>query len=318
MKVVVGILLAIVVAIGTTKWRLHEEVSEAVDMAVVMMSPFAVVQYEGVSSTMTGELTIDGIRARVKGFNDEIFIERFGIDTPSFWSLMKLGDFDAFSDGDVLPEYFGIIAEGIRVPVDADYLRRIHNDTIEQLGVSDAEEPANLCTGKYGFSPRALAAMSYSDQILSVTAGFRQVGSRFAVEFSSQMVDMFHAEGQFVFAGDMMSAMSQGSSYRPRLSEMLVTYRDDSLNDRVLRYCEKLGLTPDEARQAMIDSFRYFGEQNGIGFDEYVMGPYAEFIDGKSSLVVTATPREPVMLSQIGLYKPSDVPALLNLSAEAR
>ncbi len=55
----------------------------------------------------------------------------------------------------------------------------------------------------------------------------------------------------------------------------------------------------------------------GIEFDEYVIEPYTEFVSGKSRFVITANPVEPISLSQIGLYKASDVPALLDLSAEA-
>ena len=45
---------------------------------------------------------------------------------------------------------------------------------------------------------------------------------------------------------------------------------------------------------------------------------FANHILGKSTLVITAQPSEPVAFSQIDLYKPSDVPALLNLAAIAR
>ncbi len=40
-------------------------------------------------------------------------------------------------------------------------------------------------------------------------------------------------------------------------------------------------------------------------------------LNGKSKLAVTAQPSEPVPINQIILYAPSDVPALLDLSAEA-
>ncbi len=59
------------------------------------------------------------------------------------------------------------------------------------------------------------------------------------------------------------------------------------------------------------------GEENGIEFDDYLIDPYMEFIVGKSTLVVTAKPNVPIAVSQIDLYKPSDVPALLNLKATA-
>ena len=49
-----------------------------------------------------------------------------------------------------------------------------------------------------------------------------------------------------------------------------------------------------------------------------MLDPYKEFLKGKSTLVVTAKPNEPIAFSQIDLYKPSDVPALLNLAAAAR
>jgi len=45
--------------------------------------------------------------------------------------------------------------------------------------------------------------------------------------------------------------------------------------------------------------------------------PYMEYIGGKSTLTITARPNEPVAISQIKLYKPSDVPALLRLEATA-
>ncbi len=73
-----------------SKWYLHNEVSQGMDTAVLMMSPYANVEYEGVASTLTGELTIEGIRIRIDGFNDDLYIDRFGIDTPSFLSLIEL------------------------------------------------------------------------------------------------------------------------------------------------------------------------------------------------------------------------------------
>ncbi len=69
--------------------------------------------------------------------------------------------------------------------------------------------------------------------------------------------------------------------------------------------------------QAQLDSFKFVGEENGIEFDEYLLEPYMEYIGGKSTLVVTARPNKPIAISQIDLYKPSDVPALLNLEATA-
>ena len=81
--------------------------------------------------------------------------------------------------------------------------------------------------------------------------------------------------------------------------------------------CLARGSAADVLR-AQIDSFRLIGDMYGIEFDQYIIDPYKEFLLGKSTLVVTAHPTNPVAFSQIDLYSPSDVPALLNLAAVAR
>ena len=98
---------------------------------------------------------------------------------------------------------------------------------------------------------------------------------------------------------------------------MRLEMTDRSLNERVADYCARRGLSAEEILQAQLDAFKFIGVENGVEFDEYVLDPYLEFIGGKSTLIVTARPNEPVAMSQIDLYKPSDVPALLNLEATA-
>ena len=312
-----GIILA-AVGYGGSKLLLHHKVESGMDTAVLAMSPFVNIEYDGVSSTMSGELTIDGIRAQITGFKDAIIIERLGIDTASYFSLLKLADIadNIRRPDDVVPSYFGFIAEGVHMSVNADYFKKLHAEILKQTGADDVSDPAAECTGKYGFSPKVLSRLGYSEQVVSVSAHFRRDETSYAVEVSSSVEDMWDIDAEFVLAGNMMTEMSKGMRYRPRLSSMRVEYVDRSLNDRVAEYCGRMGLDADAIVAAQLDKLQYLGKENGIVFDEYVIDPYTEFLKGKSRLVVTANPREPVSVSQISLYKPSDVPALLDLSAE--
>lgn len=308
-----------IVGYGGSKFLLHHKIESGVDMAVLAVSPFVNVEYDGVSSTMSGELTIDGIRARVSGFSDEIYIERLGIDTPSYFALLNLADIaeNIQNPDEVIPEYFGFIAQGVRMSVNADYFKKLHAEITKQVQATDSDEPAVLCTGKYGFSPEVLTRLGYSEQVFSVSAHFRRGVSDYTVAVASAVKDMWNVEAELTLAGDMVTEMSKGSRYRPRMSSMRVEYVDQSLNERVADYCGRLGLSGDEILAAQLDKLKHFGEENGIVFDEYVIEPYTEFLNGKSKLVVTAQPSEPVSINQISLYAPSDVPALLDLSAEA-
>lgn len=304
---------------GGTKWHMHRKVGDSVDIAVLMMAPFVEITYEGVSSTLSGQLTVDGVRARVTGFRDEVVIDRIGIDTPSFLSLLKLADITSnpLAVAGDMPDYFGFIAEGVRMPVNADYFREIHQMQLAALGVAESDDAATECVGKYGFSPTALAGLGYTEQVVSVALIFRQEGSRFVVDISSSADQMWDVDIEMTLAGDMVTELSKGPAYRPRMRDLRIEYVDRSLNDRVRKYCASRGLTDEEIFAAQMDAFQFMGEANGIVFDEYMVNPYKDFLRGKSSLVITAKPSEPVTLSQLKLYKPSDVPALLDLTATA-
>lgn len=305
---------------GGAKFYLHQKVESGMDSAVLMMTPYADITYKGVSSTVSGKLTVNGVRARIKGFNDEIRIDKFGIDTPSFLTLLELGDIASgmqSSQGDI-PEYIGLVIEGLRMPVHADYFEKLYQLGVNVIGPADIDDNAVQCTGKYGFSPATLTELGYQEQIVSMAMYFRQTPGNFAIELSASTADMWDIDAEMQFAGDMQSEIAKGPMSRPKLSSMQFEITDRSLNRRVKDHCKSRGLSDEEILQAQLDALDFFGESNGIVFDEYVVTPYKEYLGGKSTLVVTAKPNEPLNLTQIALYKPSDVPALLNLEATAR
>lgn len=306
-------------AFAGTKWHMHNKVGDSVDIAVLMMAPVVEITYEGISSTLSGELTVDGVRARITGFDDEIVIDRIGIDTPNFLSLLSLADITSNPQAVAsdMPEYFGFIAEGVHMPVNADYFREIYQMKLAALGVEDSNDATAECVGKYGFSPTALRGLGYSEQVVSVAVIFRQQDSRFVLDISSSVDQMWDVDMEMTLVGDMVTELAKGTAYRPRMSDLRIEYADRSLNDRVRKYCASRGLTDEEILAAQMDAFEFIGRANGIVFDEYMVGPYEEFLGGKTSLVITAKPSEPVSLSQLKLYKPSDVPALLDLTAAA-
>lgn len=315
-NLVIWVLVLCGAGYGGAKAYLHNEVADSMDMAVLMMSPYADVEYDGVRSTMSGELTIEGIRVNLHEFRDELRIDRLGIDTPSFFSLLEMSDYMSLQ-GDGVPDSFGFLVEGLHVPTNADYYDEIYEFSNAFRGAEDAGDASSTCTGKYGFSPDALAALGYAEQVFSMSMTVRNKGGKFSLEVESSIEDMWDVDASLTLAGDLMTEMSKGSSYRPRLSGLSIDYTDRSLNARVRKYCKSLGLSDDETLKAQMDTFKFYGETNGIVFDEYLLEPYMDFLKGKERITITARPNEPIAMSQIDLYKASDVPALLNLEAQA-
>lgn len=318
-NLIIGAFILGAVGYGGSKLLLHHKIESGVDQAVMAMSPFVNIDYKGVSSTLDGELTVDAIEAKMNDFNDTITIDRMGIDTPNYFALLSLADIgeNMGNPNEVIPDHFGFIAEGIRVRVDADYFRKLHKQLQDLAVAVDAGKPAAVCTGKYGYSPETLAELGYAEQVISVSAHFRREPDNYFVTIKSSIEDMWEMDAELTLAGNMVAELSRGPRARPKLSAMRIEYIDHSLNERVTDYCARLGLSNDEIIAAQLDKLAHYGKELGIEFDEYVIEPYTEFVSGKSRLIFTAKPTEPIAISQISLYKPSDVPALLDLSAEA-
>ncbi|HEX5786859.1 MAG TPA: hypothetical protein VFY03_01670 [Woeseiaceae bacterium] len=318
MKLLVGIvILAAVGYFGSKAW-LHNEVRGSVDRAVTMVSPYMDVEYEGISSTLTGELTVDGVIATVSGFRDPIRIDRIGIDTPSFFSLLRLGDLPSgFGSGGEAPEEIGFLVEGLRIGTRSDLFLKMHEFRVAAQGAADEALPAAQCVGKYGFSPGALEALGYDEQVLSASFRFRNAATHYVIAVDAGIEDMWRMSMDIDLDGDAAAEFAKGTAYRPALRSVAIEYTDRSLNGRVTKYCESLGLTAGQVLQAQLDALHYFGEANGITFDEYFIEPYKEFLGGKSTIIVSAQPDKPLPISQLGLYNPKDVPALLNLTASA-
>ena len=95
------------------KFYLHYEVSNGLDQALLMASPFVDIQYDGVSSTMSGELSIDGVTARVNQFSDPLYIEKLSIITPGFFWLLNIDSLAEQGTDFEMPEKFGLKVTGL-------------------------------------------------------------------------------------------------------------------------------------------------------------------------------------------------------------
>ena len=314
------IVLALIVAgcgYFGAKFYLHYRVSSGLDDAIVMASPFADIRYDGVSSTLTGELSIDGITARMTNFDDPLHIDKLSLITPGFFHLLNLDELARSGADFEIPNTLGFAIEGVRASSSADYVRMLFSSGLEQSGAADANNAAAVCAGKYGLAPETLRQLGYNDLVMGLRIAYRQDDRNLFVDASAEVEDMYEFDMTVKLADRLTPELLMRGSYRPRMVEGRFEFLDQSLNERTAKLCARKGLSDDEIEFAHIDALLASGLEIGIEFDDFVIGPYKEFLAGKSTFILTAKPSEPISLSQIALYKPSDVPALLNLSGEA-
>lgn len=317
-KLIVWTLLLAGVGYMGAKLYIANRVSSALDNLLIMASPFANVTYSGVSSTMGGTLSVDDVEVKVNGYRDPVRADKISIVTPGFWYLLDLGKFGSNPFGNEVPDSLGFEILGFHSAVDSDLIKMMYRSAKEQAPDPGDIDAAAECTAKYGYSPQILLDLGYRELLADMRMGYRKQGNDMVIDVNTAVADMYDMQFELTVDGAMSPQALMMGSYRPKLKDARLEYVDRSLNQRTGELCARAGLSLDEVLAAQLDAFNTFGEKSGIVFDEEIIEPYKEFLAGKDTFVVTARPHEPLNMSQIDLYKPSDVPALLNLTAEAR
>jgi len=319
-NLVVTVFLVGILGYFGAKFYLHYKVSSNLDAALEMMQPFADIQYEGVSSTMSGELSINGISARFGSFRDRLEIDSVSLITPGFWHLLNLGNMAKQMSGPdaSIPDSLGFSITGMRADVSDDFMKAVSKAARGTAPEIDESDTGAICVGKYGFTMGMLKRLGYKHLVMSLSMGYRLEDGRLLVDIRADLEYMYAMKIDLTLDGTITPQSLASGIYRPRMIDGRVEYEDYSLLARTRSLCRRQGLSEDEVIVAEMDAFQAAGMQNGIAFDEYVLIPYQKFLAGGSKFILMAEPNEPITLSQIDLYNPTDVPALLNLSAEVQ
>jgi hypothetical protein len=145
---------------------------------------------------------------------------------------------------------------------------------------------------------------------------FRRDGGQLVISFGADVEDMYGVDVELTLEGiSDPTALARG--VRPLLVAGRIDHVDRSLNDRIMKYCTELEVMPEDVIAAQLREVHTLARDNGMELDALIIQPYTDFLLGKQRFTLIAQPPRPVDLTQISLYKPSDVPNLLNLTAEA-
>ena len=305
---------AVLIGVGGffgAKFYVQYKAARDLDAMIAQARPFADVKYDSVVATLGGELRVEGIRIQVPKYDDAINIESIGVLTPSFLFLLGFNnDARKFQ----FPERLGVEVKGLRTSVDADFMRALED--LRKLQVGERElTAADLCASTYGFTTSSLKRLGYYDLDVDFSAKFRRERDELVVDLSTHIADMYDVDVALRLGGvSDPTALARG--VRPLLVGGRLDYVDRSLNDRIIKHCTEEQVTPEDVIAAQLREVQSLALDNGMELDAMIIQPYTDFLLGKARFTITAEPVKPVDLTTISLYKPSDVPNLLNLVAE--
>jgi hypothetical protein len=311
------LLLVVVLAVGGyfgSKLYIQHKVANDLDSVLVQIKPFADVTYDSVTASLNGELSVVGVTIDLPQFKDPVKLDAITLETPGFFFLLGLRGDGGYQDFE-FPERLGVALEGLRAPLDADYLEKFEALALAGQGQTPPTG-AEACTSSAGASLAALRSVGYTDMVMNLRFAFRRQGDDLDLEMAMHTADMYDVDITARLAGlTDPSALARGA--RPKLIEGRIDYVDRSLNSRMMKQCTEVHGVPHDAMvAAQLEELQTAARAYGMELDAMILAPYGEFIAGKERFTLIAKPARPVDLTQIGLYKPSDVPNLLNLMAE--
>jgi hypothetical protein len=312
-KLLVVLVLAAAGSYFGAKLYIQHRVGNFLDSSLAQMRPWVDATYGTVTATLTGELRIDDVRARFGTFNDGIRADRINIITPGFGYLWNLGRGRSLD----MPESLGIELTDIRFASDADFMREVARLRRTQLAGEQPLSPADICVGTYGLAPDTLKRLGYDELVADVRMLFRKDAGELVLDFRTAIENMYDIDMSVTLNG-LTDPTALARGVRPLLVGARLDYVDRSLKSRVMKLCvEDYALTKDEVVAAELQAIRSIASQNGMELDDLIIEPYTRFLLHGQRFLLTSKPPQPVDLSRLGLYKPSDVPNLLNLVAEA-
>lgn len=310
------LVLVAVAAVGGvlgSKYYIQYKAAQDLDALLVQASPIVELRYESVVATLSGELRVEGVTVRVPQFDDALVVDAVSVVTPGF--LFLLG-FDSRDRQAQFPERLGIRLDGLRASLDADYMSVLDDLREAQIGALELT-PADVCAGTYGFTAASLRELGYHELDVDLDVEFRRDRERLVVDIGARTESMYDFALSLTL-GSIAEPMALMRGQRPQLVAGRLDYVDRSLNARVLRRCADEQVSAEEVLAAQLRELQTLARSSGMELDELIIEPYRDFLLGKQRFTLISQPPRPVDLTRISLYKPSDVPNLLNLTAEAR
>jgi hypothetical protein len=327
-NLLVTLIALVLLAYGGTKLYLYFKIKHAWDAIAATAAPFAELKRGGITSSLKGAAGVTDVDIILNDTAEIIHVDRVEVLVPSIKYLLKadratqnigyapflLSNSHQAVAPD-LPEYIGINVSGVHLSLDSAYMMDFDKHSHE--GNEKAGLQLSGCGDIREFRLEHYREMGYNNVTFDMRAVVYIDASTpsLTLKLDSGIPQMFHINTDAEF---QMPEPTARRMEPPRLANLTLTYRDESLQKRTNDLCMKHG-APD-LKTILEGQLGYFQAQMralGIEPDQTMNATYRKFLERPGRLTFAARPSSPLDLSTLKFYKASDVPALLQLSMTA-
>lgn len=320
--------LIVIVAVGVVAFGLklfvNHRTAQGVDQVIEALSPYVTINYESVSSTMSGALAINGLTIYLPEYNDPIQIDALGMKVPSILDLLRLNDFGPreIAKGDH-PKHIAFFLDGIVIDTGDDFMMRMFRE-MEQAAIAEnggsiptrEEDPIGHCVNRFGYTTQDLLDLDMTTLVTSFSYRLEELEDEVELGFEVSIDDIYEFGGDARFQGRLRDFAS-GRLSRTLMTGFELRGTDISYGDRAYQRCAALGVDRATAKEALLNETLRSFEEAGFVPDERLLEPFRTGAAAEHKhFRVIGDPPQPVDLSRMNLYSPTDMPAFLGVDLE--
>lgn len=314
-KILIVVILLPLILVGSILGITYYKLQETMDMLVTQLSPFGVLKYGGLSTSLSGRLTVKNLSFDIRGTDDTIHITSISYLPPHLLYL--------FQDNSTIKQ--GRLPESMRLEIiglNMDLFGNVTEDLEETINLANANlKGVNpLCGGKVYFGPREYREMGYEEVTIdsNIHYTFNKQARTASVTFAETMHDMSETYIKINLTGFTSNRISQLMTPEgmPRIGMITIEYTDKSLFKRIVQNCaEKSEMPLEEYIDAEVNQNpEYFAYVwGGVIPGPGIRQAYQNFLLDPQSISVSIQIPEDVTSDSLNLFQPEDIPGLLNM-----
>lgn len=271
--------------------------------------PRDIIDYDYISASVFGPIGIKGLKLRFPSLDEEI----------DFGEVLLTYDYDGDLSTCPTPRHINFNIHDMRVNV--SLLEKIEKQraALRQRRGLPADSDVPQLVKRLGYSERYiqsrdLRALGYDRLVANVSLDLVFDAENKQATF--KLHENIEQMGDFKFmltVADMASNIDS-AVLGVRLKEARIEYTDDTYMQRLYKmFAAADNVNPDSYRNSLVSKLDNDISRNQVKLGKDSVKNLKDFLRDPKRLIITMYPYDPVSIKSIKLYKPGDVPMLLNL-----
>lgn len=290
-NILIAALLALLALAAGINGYIHHQFKTNIDNTLSSIQPFAQVKYSDLSTEiLSGKVLLKNVRVSAEFLPETITLGNLTLETPGF--MYMLNGPENIKQG-VLPKHLGFAID--------DFYLDLHGETavwldrlVKRMQPIYASE-RKLCDGKSIFGPSDYKEMGYTRLLsnMRIAYNFNEMRKSLKINVSAKTHNMGGMEAVINIdnVGSMSSAdVMQGGM--PQLTNVEITYKDETYAPRMVKYCAALS---NMKKEAFVDaeinqSDKYFYMLWGFAPEIGLREAYKDFLLKPDLVTLTMAP----------------------------